>query len=127
MQNYYENKNLNDFYSTTDLYHQLESLMRELGTKYYFKFRNNFTIIKKDSVKLPNLSQKVLYSFLKILIKIKLIVKENSLLNKEIYKLKKGEKLYFKKEFEGYILIGLGIWLDEKENNYSFSKLYFAK
>ncbi|EAH7701610.1 SGNH/GDSL hydrolase family protein, partial [Campylobacter upsaliensis] len=49
----------------------------------------------------------------------KINFRENSLLNKEIYKLKKGEKLYFKKEFEGHVLIGLGIWLDEKKNDYS--------
>ncbi|EAK2540455.1 SGNH/GDSL hydrolase family protein, partial [Campylobacter upsaliensis] len=118
MQNYYENKNLNDFYSTTDLYHQLESLMRELGKNIILNLKQ-FHHHKKDSVKLPNFIAKSPLQLFENLDKNKINFKENSLLNKEIYKLKKGEKLYFKKEFEGYVLIGLGIWLDEKENNYS--------
>ncbi|EHL7430807.1 hypothetical protein KEI34_001316, partial [Campylobacter upsaliensis] len=118
MQNYYENKNLNDFYSTTDLYHQLKSLMRELGKNIILNLKQ-FHHHKKDSVKLPNFIAKSPLQLFENLDKNKINFKENSLLNKEIYKLKKGEKLYFKKEFEGYVLIGLGIWLDEKENNYS--------
>ncbi|EAH6261281.1 SGNH/GDSL hydrolase family protein, partial [Campylobacter upsaliensis] len=71
------------------------------------------------SVKLPNFIAKSPLQLFENLDKNKINFRENSLLNKEIYKLKKGEKLYFKKEFEGHVLIGLGIWLDEKKNDYS--------
>lgn len=123
MQSYYENEDLSDFYSVgfygaRDFWHQLPSLMRELGRNIILNLKQ-FHHHKKDSVKLPNFIAKSPLQLFENLDKNKINFKENSLLNKEIYKLKNGEKLYFKKEFEGYVLIGLGIWLDEKENNYS--------
>ena len=81
--------------------------MRELGKNIILNLKQ-FHHHKKDSVKLPNFIAKSPLQLFENLDKNKIN------LNKEIYKLKKGEKLYFKKEFEGYVLIGLGIWLDEK-------------
>ncbi|EFT0415115.1 SGNH/GDSL hydrolase family protein, partial [Campylobacter upsaliensis] len=123
MQSYYENEDLSDFYSVgfygaRDLWHQLPSLMRELGRNIILNLKQ-FHHHKKDSVKLPNFIAKSPLQLFENLDKNKINFRENSLLNKEIYKLKKGEKLYFKKEFEGHVLIGLGIWLDEKKNDYS--------
>ncbi|EAH8337629.1 SGNH/GDSL hydrolase family protein, partial [Campylobacter upsaliensis] len=96
----------------------LPSLMRELGRNIILNLKQ-FHHHKKDSVKLPNFIAKSPLQLFENLDKNKINFRENSLLNKEIYKLKKGEKLYFKKEFEGHVLIGLGIWLDEKKNDYS--------
>lgn len=125
MQSYYESKNLNEFYSVgfygaRDLWHQLPSLMRELGKNIILNSKQ-FHHHKKNSLKLPNFITKSPLELFENLDKNKINFRENSLLKKEIYELKKGERLYFKKEFEDYVLIGLGIWLDEKANDYALA------
>ena len=110
MQRYYEDKNLNEFYATTDPYHQLRSLMCELGKNIinHLKFYKESPI--KKPFKIPEILVKTPPQMFNLKENLEYQEFKNSAFDEIIYKLDNQTKLQFKEEFKDYCLLALALW-----------------
>ncbi|WP_171000079.1 glycosyl transferase, partial [Campylobacter taeniopygiae] len=107
MQQYYNKKNVNEFFKTNDPYHQLPTIMRILGKNIIENinhFQNNQL---KQKYVIPNFIIKSPTELFQLNTPLESKKLENSLFNEIIYKLDDQTKLQFKPEFKNYCIIGI--------------------
>lgn len=106
MQKYYNEKGINPFFVTTDIFHQLSSLMRIVGEKIIANL-HHFKKHPKTHFKMPNFLIKSPQELFDKNLPCKEL--QNSLLNEKIYKLDEKDVLKFKNSYSGYGILGIYI------------------
>ncbi|MBZ7931967.1 glycosyl transferase, partial [Campylobacter sp. RM12910] len=107
MQQYYDEKNVNEFFKTNDPYHQLATIMQILGKNIIENINHFYNNQLKQKYVIPNFIVKSPTELFQIDISLKSKRLKNSLFDETIYKLDNQIKLQFKPEFKNYCIIGI--------------------
>ncbi|XGX74784.1 hypothetical protein DSV84_00960 [Campylobacter coli] len=119
MQRYYEENYINEFFKTSDPFHQLGTIMQVLGKNIL----KNIDHFKQNTIRNISASEYLIKSPLEIFdLKEDLEYKcfQNSAFKKDIYKLNGGVKLKFKNEYQGYTILGIGVCNCFEQSHCSF-------
>lgn len=114
MQSYYELNDLVEFGERIDRFHQLESILYQLGKNIALNI-DKFSYPKKLTLKKQIPTFEILTPKQMGVLKYSLYHKQNSMYDEYCYKIKQGTKLYFPLRYKDYTLIGLSSWNDQKE------------
>ncbi|EAK0806420.1 alpha-2,3-sialyltransferase [Campylobacter coli] len=111
MQNYYENKNLEEFGNRIDQAHQQENIMKEIG-KNIIKNIHNFKIPKKPNLKNDNPKFKICTpeDMEPISGNLEKMQMKNSMYDETTYIVDKNIELKFPSQFQDHTLIAIHTW-----------------
>ncbi|MEB2804440.1 hypothetical protein [Campylobacter upsaliensis] len=113
IQRYYDENNLNEFFATNDLFHQISPIMKLLGKNIALNFEKITKCNLKCNYPVPKFLAVTLQDLFENINQLEKSVKSNSLFTEELYKLEGKVKLKFKKEFKDYILVAFSVWNDD--------------
>ncbi len=113
MQKYYDENNLNEFFATNDLFHQISPIMRLLGQNIALNLGKIGRCNLKCNYPVPKFLAVTLQDLFENINQLEKSVKSNSLFTEELYRLEGKIKLKFKKEFKDYTLVAFSVWNDD--------------
>ncbi|MBS4423596.1 SGNH/GDSL hydrolase family protein [Campylobacter vulpis] len=113
MQRYYDENNLNEFFATNDLFHQISPIMRLLGQNIALNLGKIGRCNLKCNYSVPKFLAVTLQDLFENINQLEKSVKSNSLFTEELYRLEGKIKLKFKKEFKNYTLVAFSVWNDD--------------
>ncbi|WP_270965291.1 hypothetical protein [Campylobacter upsaliensis] len=113
MQRYYDENNLNEFFATNDLFHQIGPIMRLLGQNIALNLGKIDKCNLKRNYPVPKFLAVTLQDLFENINQLEKSIKSNSLFTEELYRLEGKIKLKFKKEFKNYMLVAFSVWNDD--------------